>query len=241
MDRNGIQAKLNKGKYFNYGEKYYVTFKYNSEEQKRKVKGIFDDELIPVCGANSFRAKEGKEYIMPYYNQYIRSTSIPEYLLSEMIRRFVELDGMNVTIGENSISEKFDENTFKSMITELEQNAEKIDYNGQDEEPSRDEEELAQGFTEKERADLDELNVDRENDDKMFTRAKDFTPDELEQMSNEDLEGMLKATEDENALKRGILENARKKELISKIKIAVAEGEELDSKIKMARENTKER
>ena len=98
-----------------------------------------------------------------------------------------------------------------------------------------------QGLSDDEKRSLDELNDDRENDNQMFTRAKDFTPDELEQMSTEELEGMLRATEDENNAKRKMLEQTKKKELISKIRVAVAEGKELDSQIATIRETTKEK
>ena len=98
----------------------------------------------------------------------------------------------------------------------------------------------SQGLTESEKSELDESNIGRTNDSEMFSRAEDFTPDELEQMSTEDLEGMLRATEDENEAKRKRLEEIRKKELISQIRAAVKEGKELDTEIAAVRSNTKE-
>ena len=99
-------------------------------------------------------------------------------------------------------------------------------------------------------AKLDDSNIDRENDDKMFSRADDFTPDELEQMSAEELEEMLRVTEEQNTTKKQILEETeneakrketeRKKALIAQIKQAVDEGRDLDAKIMDAKDITKE-
>lgn len=99
----------------------------------------------------------------------------------------------------------------------------------------------AEALTESEKAQLDEMNVHRANDSKVFSRAEDFTPDELEQMSTEDLEEMSRVTEDENEAKREKLEEIKKKELIAKIKNAVEEGKALDAKIATVRDFTKEK
>lgn len=235
-NNNEIQATLKKDEYFNYGEKYFVTFKYDSDKQKRLLYEVFQKELIPSYGSNSSRALDGKEYIMPYLidkegnmtpenTGVIGGTSIPKDLLSDFIKRFVEVDGMNIGIGDKNIKEKFDESKFNDMITELDKNEDEID----------------EIFTEDEISELDQSNVDRENDDKIFSRTSDFTPDELEQMSTEDLEGMLRTTEEKNEAKRKSLEELKKKELISQIRAAVAEGKELDAKIAKAKDITKEK
>ncbi|MCR5146759.1 MAG: hypothetical protein K6B70_05400 [Clostridia bacterium] len=65
--------------------------------------------------------------------------------------------------------------------------------------------------------------------------------EKLEGMSTEDLEEMLKTTEDENEAKKKSLEELKKKELIAKIKNAVKEGKTLDAEIAAARETTKEK
>ena len=125
-----IQADLKKGNYFNHGDRYFVTFKYGSDEQKRKIYEAFTKGLIPGYGSNSNRAKDGKEYIMPYFvDKYgkmtaadtgeIGGTSIPKDLLSEFVRRFVERDGMNIKIGSENLSGKFDQNKFDNILVDL--------------------------------------------------------------------------------------------------------------------------
>src|SRR5699024_12824714 len=52
--------------YFNYGDRFYVDFKYDNNEEAIKMRNNFEEGLIPAYGANSSRAKEGKDYLMPY-------------------------------------------------------------------------------------------------------------------------------------------------------------------------------
>lgn len=99
-------------------------------------------------------------------------------------------------------------------------------------------------------AELDDSNTGRTDDETLFSQAGDFTPDELEQMSTEELEEMLRATAEQNATKKQVLEETeneakrkeaeRRKALIAQIGQAVDEGRDLDAKITEARAITKE-
>lgn len=58
---------LNLEKYFNYGDRYFVTFNYDSLEQQRKMYELFVKGLLNSYGSHSTRASAGKDYIMPYF------------------------------------------------------------------------------------------------------------------------------------------------------------------------------
>ena len=124
---------LNLEKYFNYGDRYFVTFNYDSLEQQRKMYELFVKGLLNSYGSHSTRASAGKDYIMPYFvdefewmtprdTGKISGTSMPEDLLPEFIRRFVEVDNAVVNIGEQKMSEKFDYDQFGEMIQSIGQN-----------------------------------------------------------------------------------------------------------------------
>ena len=91
---------------------------------------LFENELLNSYGSNSQRVNEGKDYIMPYFvdefgrmtpqnTGKIGGTNIPEDLLPEFIRRFIEVDKAIVNIGEQNISEKFDYDQFDKMIQSM--------------------------------------------------------------------------------------------------------------------------
>ena len=125
-----LQIEVKKGKFFNYGDKYYIEFNYANEDQQRKIYELFDKGLIPSYGSNSSRAKEGKEYIMPYLADEngnmtttntgrIGGVSIPKELLPAFIKRFMELEGATVKVGNKKISGKFNDQEFEEMLSSL--------------------------------------------------------------------------------------------------------------------------
>ena len=130
MEKKMLSINLKKGEYFNYGDRWFVTFNYGSEEQQRRMYELFENGLFNSYGANSQRAMEGKDYIMPYFvdefekmtpqnTGKIGGTSIPEDLLPEFIRRFVEVDKAIVNIGEQKISEKFNYEQFDEYVQSI--------------------------------------------------------------------------------------------------------------------------
>ena len=130
VQKLGLQIDLQKGEYFNYGDRYFVTFNYGSEEQQRKMYELFEKGLLNSYGSHSQRADEGKDYIMPYFvdefeqmtpqnTGKIGGTSIPEDLLPEFIRRFVEVEKATVNIGEQKISGKFDYDQFNEIVQSI--------------------------------------------------------------------------------------------------------------------------
>ena len=125
-----MQVILEKGPYFNYGDRFYVDFKYDNNEEAIKMRNNFEEGLIPAYGANSSRAKEGKDYLMPYLvdengngtineEGRIGRTNIPEDLLPEFIKRFVEYDKATVKIGTEEIKENFDKEQFDEMVSKI--------------------------------------------------------------------------------------------------------------------------
>ena len=125
-----MQIELKKDQYFQHGDRYFVEFKYSSKEQQDKVYELFESSLIPSYGSQSMRSQEGKDYIMPYLADEqgkmttantgrIGGTSIPEDLLPEFIRRFVEVDGATVKIGDEEIKGSFDYDQFEKITSKL--------------------------------------------------------------------------------------------------------------------------
>lgn len=125
-----MQVELKKGQYFEYGDRYFVEFQYGSKEQQDQMFELFEKGLIPSYGSHSTRSQEGKDYIMPYMvdengnmtlenTGRIGGTSIPEDLLPEFIRRFVEADGAVVKIGDRQIKGQFDYDQFDGIIGEM--------------------------------------------------------------------------------------------------------------------------
>ena len=130
IENKELLVNLKKGEYFNYGDRYFVTFNYGSEEQQRRMYELFENGLLNSYGSHSQRASEGKDYIMPYFidefgqvtpqnTGKIGGTSIPEDLLPEFIRRFIEVDKAIVNIGEQKMSEKFDYDQFNGFVESM--------------------------------------------------------------------------------------------------------------------------
>ena len=125
-----MQIELKKGEYFNHGDRYFVEFNYGSKEQQDKMYELFEQVLVTHYGSNSTRGNEGKDYIMPYFADErgqmtpnntgrIGGTSIPEDLLPEFIRRFVEVDGATVKVGNEQIKGQFDYEQFNEIVSNL--------------------------------------------------------------------------------------------------------------------------
>ena len=125
-----MEIKVKKGNYFEYGNSYFVEFTYESQEQQDSMFELFENALIPSYGSHSLRSQEGKDYIMPYFADEqgrmttentgrIGGTSIPEDLLPEFIRRFVEVDGATVKVGDEVIKGTFDYDQFNEMVTKM--------------------------------------------------------------------------------------------------------------------------
>ncbi len=125
-----LQAELKMGPYFGHGDLYYVEFTYGSREQQDRMYDVFNTQLIPTQGSNSYRAQQGKEYIMPYLvdekgnmspenTGIVGGTSIPADLLSEFVRRFVEVDGAVVRVGNEIFKDTFDQERFDVAFDEF--------------------------------------------------------------------------------------------------------------------------
>ena len=125
-----MEIEVKKGNYFEYGDRYYVEFKYGNKEQQDKMFEVFENGLIPSYGSLSLRSQQGEDYIMPYLvddqgnktaenTGIVGGTSIPEDLLPEFIRRFVELDGATVKVGDEVIKGTFDYDQFDDIVTNM--------------------------------------------------------------------------------------------------------------------------
>ena len=125
-----MEIELKKGQYLKFGDRYFVEFKYGSKEQQDKMFEVFKKVLIPSYGSLSSRSQQGKDFIMPYLADEqgkmttkntgrIGGTSIPEDLLPEFIRRFVEVDGATVKVGDEVIKGTFDYEQFNKMVANM--------------------------------------------------------------------------------------------------------------------------
>ncbi len=125
-----MEIEVKNGKYFEYGDRYFVEFKYGNKEQQDKMFEVFEKGLIPSYGSHSSRSQQGKDYIMPYLADEqgrmttentgrIGGTNIPEDLLPEFIRRFVEVDGATVKVGDEVIKGTFDYDRFNEIVTNM--------------------------------------------------------------------------------------------------------------------------
>lgn len=125
-----MEVEVKYGKYFEYGDKYFVEFNYENKEQQNKMYEAFEKGLIPSYGSLSRRSDQGKDYIMPYFvdedgkmttktTGIIGGTSIPEDLLPEFIKRFVEFDGAIIKVGDEEIKGNFDYDQFYEMIANI--------------------------------------------------------------------------------------------------------------------------
>jgi hypothetical protein len=125
-----MEIELKKGEYFKHGERYFVTFSYDSKEEQYKMYRLFEDALIPCYGVNSSRALQGKDPIIPYLASddgrmtvrntgKVGGTSIPDDLLKDFICRFVDVDKASVKVVIGEIKDKFDEKKFDDLLSSL--------------------------------------------------------------------------------------------------------------------------
>lgn len=131
IDTLHINATLSKGIYFGSNSTYYIVFKYANDEQRNELLYEFHTKLCVKDGTNSKRISEGKEHIMPFLvNQagditdknanIIGGTNIPEDLLKEYIKTFIEDYNMIINIGSIQFKEKFNEQLFDEALSYIE-------------------------------------------------------------------------------------------------------------------------
>ena len=123
-----LQVNLEYGPFFTYGEMYHVSFGYSSDEQKNKMIEFFQS-ILPTYGVNGSRVNDGKEAIMPYFvdengrliypGSIYGGTSIPEDLLMDFIKRFIEIYNANVHVGNLIITGKIEDELLKNIIESI--------------------------------------------------------------------------------------------------------------------------
>ena len=103
-----------------------LRFKYETKEQEERINKAIEDCLIGY-GATSTRAKEGKSYIMPYFENEegemtarrtgrIGGVGIPEDLVEDFVKRFVELDRCKIKVGNETIKDKCPEDIKRKVL-----------------------------------------------------------------------------------------------------------------------------
>lgn len=126
-----ITGFLTKGNYFNFGQMYYITFKYANDEQRNELLYDFYSKFNLTLGRNSERDAKGKEYIMPFLvdntgyitienNASIGGTNIPIDLLPDFIKKFIEDYNMIIYIGDEQFKDIFDKERFETALTSIE-------------------------------------------------------------------------------------------------------------------------
>lgn len=118
-----INATLTKGDYFNFGQMYYITFKYANDEQRNEVLYGFSCQLQNLIGD----VNPENNYIFPFIvdragnlsiknTGIIGGTNIPKTLLPLFIKKFIEDYDMIITIDDKIMK---DEESFKEIQTAI--------------------------------------------------------------------------------------------------------------------------
>lgn len=127
IEKLHINITLFKGIYFGLEEKYFITFKYANEQQINEISYAFTNQLNQMTGINSMRVKEGKEYIVPFLidengrlilnsDGIIGGTNIPEDLLEQFLKIFVEQHNAILTIGNEKFKDTIDEQRLNRVL-----------------------------------------------------------------------------------------------------------------------------
>ena len=108
IDNLHINITLKQGKYFNFKNCYYVTFKYASDTQREEVSYDFNVHLNSIIGRDSELGQTG--YLFPFTigksgnitfenTGIIGGTNIPEQTLPFFLRKFINEYNAVITIG----------------------------------------------------------------------------------------------------------------------------------------------
>ena len=127
---DSLEVEFYHDEYFKHGKLYYVEFHYTNDAQKQKIFELFENKLIPLYGSHSERADQQLGYIMPYLvdNQgeftvedsgIVGGTSIPEDLLDDFMKIFIEDVDATLIVGDEQMSGSFDEDRFHIMLSKL--------------------------------------------------------------------------------------------------------------------------
>lgn len=128
IDSLHINVTLKKGKYFNLGECYYVTFKYASDEQREEVTYDFNYNLNPIMAQEA--SYENESYLFPFIvdkngkittenTNIIGGTNIPEKTLPFFLKRFISGYNAVLTIGNEKFKDSFNGEKLLQTINTL--------------------------------------------------------------------------------------------------------------------------
>ncbi len=128
-NKKPLQVNLEYGPFFNYGEMYHVSFDYSNDEQKNKMIEFFQG-ILPTYGMNGSRhVVEQKEAIMPYFvdengqqiypGNIYGGASIPEDLLIDFLKRFIEVDKANIKVGNVMITGKIEDELLSNVVESI--------------------------------------------------------------------------------------------------------------------------
>ena len=126
----GVNAILEKNDFYGLGKQYVIRFYYENEHQTKYIYKLME-ELTLKYGINSNYVETNYEFIRPYFsdmkgnmvpnNTYIiGGTTIPKNLLNSLIKRFVEIDKINVKFENKIFTKTFDLEAFEAIINDIE-------------------------------------------------------------------------------------------------------------------------
>ena len=130
---NKIIVELKRGFYYGKEDEYYVEFNYPTEESKKGKLYSTINGYIKYFGMRSDWAPKNHDCVFPYLidkegnitpdedkADAIGGTNIPDALLKDVLKEFIEYDNCWIICGDLSMMDTFDEEVYNSMIGSLE-------------------------------------------------------------------------------------------------------------------------
>lgn len=110
-------------------DRYFLEFQYDNIEEQKAVYRVFKNGLIPCYGSKSNIFNKYQNFVVPYYineiGEYtklntgiIGGANMSSLLLSELVRRFLDVDAATVMIGDYQMTE-FDQDILNKLISQL--------------------------------------------------------------------------------------------------------------------------
>ncbi len=109
---NNIQAIITTNSYLNRDDEICLEFNCLNSQDKKRIKEIVEEDILPLAGPTSFIASYGYDTIIPYYldinneitfsmTDNLISIVIPYYLVNCILKRLIE--NYNIDILYNNL------------------------------------------------------------------------------------------------------------------------------------------
>lgn len=115
---NNIQAIITTDSYLNKDDEIYLQFNCLNLLDRKKVKKIVEEDLLPLAGPTSFIASYGYDTIIPYYldtnneltfliTDNLYSIVIPYYLVNCIFKRLIEKHNIDILFNDLIFSNSY--------------------------------------------------------------------------------------------------------------------------------------